>query len=56
MTVDIRWVDSTTIAIHRHGSGASKKEALYPVCVMKNACKTCSAIERFFGKIKKISD
>ncbi|MGL5720280.1 MAG: transposase [Alphaproteobacteria bacterium] len=25
ITVDISWVDSTTIAIHRHGSGVQKK-------------------------------
>ena len=30
VTVDISWVDSTTIGIHRHGSGASKKKDLSP--------------------------
>ena len=30
ITVDISWVDSTTIGIHRHGSGALKKTALNP--------------------------
>ena len=28
LTVDISWVDSTTINIHRHGAGALKKTAL----------------------------
>jgi transposase len=27
LTVDISWVDSTTIPIHRHGAGALKKKA-----------------------------
>lgn len=26
ITVDISWVDSTTIPIHRHGAGALKKK------------------------------
>lgn len=30
VTVDISWVDSTTIAIHRHGSGAIKKKVHKP--------------------------
>lgn len=30
VTVDISWVDSTTVAIHRHGSGALKKKAINP--------------------------
>ncbi len=28
ITVDISWIDSTTIALHRHGGGALKKRAL----------------------------
>jgi len=30
VTVDISWIDSTTIPIHRHGSGALKKRAHNP--------------------------
>lgn len=30
LTVDISWIDSTTINIHRHGSGAPKKKGFNP--------------------------
>jgi hypothetical protein len=28
MSVDFTWIDSTTIAVHRHGSGALKKKEI----------------------------
>jgi transposase len=28
--VDFTWIDSTTVVLHRHGSGCLKKEALRP--------------------------
>lgn len=31
--VDFTWIDSTTIGLHRHGSGCLKKEALRPLGV-----------------------
>jgi transposase len=33
LTVDMSWVDSTTIPIHRHGAGAFKKKELNPLVV-----------------------
>jgi transposase len=37
LTVDISWVDSTTIPIHRHGVGALKKKGHNPLVVEAKA-------------------